>query len=142
MDIVGQLEHTGVTCWIAPRDVKPGAVYADWIYYALDSARVFVVLMSKAANGSKHVVRELEIAEQKGKRIVPVLLEQFEFTGAFCYYLRAAHFYRWQSDPKHVLATIAEQVQRATSNFEHPREPDNLTMGSEHSMTKPWWKVW
>jgi TIR domain len=30
------LERAGVTCWIAPRDVTPGAFYADEIVHAID----------------------------------------------------------------------------------------------------------
>jgi hypothetical protein len=111
-EIVARLETLGVTCWIAPRDVQPGPTYADSLYYAIENAPVFVVLMSAAANASVHVARELEIASQMEKRIVPVRLEQFAATGAFCYYTRAAHFYRWDDEPD-VVARIARQVASA-----------------------------
>lgn len=38
-----------------------------------------------------------------GKRVVPVRWEEFEATGGFCYYTRAAQFYRWKQDPEHVV---------------------------------------
>ena len=51
-DIVNRLEALGTTCWIAPRDVQPGAAYAESLFYAIEKAPVFAVLMSRAANGS------------------------------------------------------------------------------------------
>jgi hypothetical protein len=112
-DLVRRLEATGVSCWIAPRDVRPGRTYAAALYYALEAAPVFVVLMSAAANRSDHVERELEIANQTKKRIVPVQLERFEATGAFCYYTRAMHAYSWLKDPDLTVTRIVEQVTRA-----------------------------
>lgn len=32
--VLGNLERQGIKCWIAPRDVKPGAQYADAIVRA------------------------------------------------------------------------------------------------------------
>ena len=83
VDLVSRLEARNVSCWMAPRDVRPGTTYADALYYAIEAAPVFVVLMSTAANSSDHIARELEIANQMEKRIVPVRLEDFAATGAF-----------------------------------------------------------
>ena len=112
-EIVARLELQGVRCWIAPRDVEPGTLYADSLYRAIEAAPVFAVLMSLAANDSDHVARELEIANQMHKRVVPVRLEDFVATGAFCYYTRAAHFYRWHDASHDVLNTIATQIARS-----------------------------
>jgi hypothetical protein len=38
--IVAALERGGIRCWIAPRDVTPGLLYADAIVQALNSAPV------------------------------------------------------------------------------------------------------
>ena len=115
VEVVSQLEARDVSCWIAPRDVQPGTTYAATVYHALEAAPVFVVLMSAAANASDHVARELEIANQMKKRIVPVRLEEFHATGAFCYYTRAMHFFPWARSPEVVVATIAQQVAKSRS---------------------------
>ena len=71
--------------------------------------------MSNNSNQSIHVARELEIADQMKKRVVPISLEEFTSTGAFCYYTRAAHFYKWNFDQNLVLKRIVEQVKNAKS---------------------------
>ena len=54
------LESHGVSCWIAPRDVKPGAQYADAIVRAINESSALVLVMSGSAVGSSHVAREVE----------------------------------------------------------------------------------
>ena len=41
------LESHGVSCWMAPRDVKPGAAYADAIVRAINEATALVLVLSK-----------------------------------------------------------------------------------------------
>jgi hypothetical protein len=42
--VVEALERGGVACWIAPRDVTPGAFYADEIVHAIDAAKAIVTV--------------------------------------------------------------------------------------------------
>jgi hypothetical protein len=51
-------------CWIAPRDVKPGAQYADAIVRAINEAKALVLVMSGNAVDSAHVGREVERADR------------------------------------------------------------------------------
>jgi hypothetical protein len=61
--VVENLEHHGCKCWIAPRDVKPGAQYADAIVRAINEAKALVLVMSGSAVDSAHVAREAERAQ-------------------------------------------------------------------------------
>jgi hypothetical protein len=47
--IVESLEQHGRKCWIAPRDVKPGAQYADAIVRAINDAKALVLVLSASA---------------------------------------------------------------------------------------------
>ncbi|MEZ5291555.1 MAG: toll/interleukin-1 receptor domain-containing protein [Vicinamibacterales bacterium] len=125
LELAAKLEEHGVTCWLAPRDVAPSRLYAESLYRAIEAAPVFIVLISKAANNSTHVARELEIADQMGRRVVPVRLEDFEATGAFCYYTRAAHFYHWHEDRAGVLAKVTDQVTSARAGLPATGSSDN-----------------
>ena len=64
------LEHAGVPCWMAPRDVRPGDFYADSIVHAITAAPAFVLILSRGAIDSPHVLREIERASSKKRRIV------------------------------------------------------------------------
>src|SRR6267378_3594782 len=63
--LVEALERHGVGCWIAPRDVKAGALYADAIARAISGAKAFVLVLSESAIASSHVGKEIERASSK-----------------------------------------------------------------------------
>ena len=69
------LEDQGVGCWIAPRDVTPGADYGEAIIRAIEGTAATVLFLSGSANASVHVKHELERATSKCKRVIPVRLE-------------------------------------------------------------------
>ncbi len=55
--VVEHLEQLGLRCWMAPRDVKPGAQYADAIVGAINEAKAVVLVLSGSAVASSHVGR-------------------------------------------------------------------------------------
>src|SRR5688500_10544408 len=63
--VVDSLERHGITCWIAPRDVRAGAVYADAIVRAISAAKALVLVLSESAIASAHVGKEVERASSK-----------------------------------------------------------------------------
>jgi Tol biopolymer transport system component len=81
------LETRGVTCWIAPRDVKPGAQYADAIVRAINEATAVVVVMSASAMASSHVRREVERAASKHKQIIAFRIDAAALNPALEYFL-------------------------------------------------------
>jgi Tol biopolymer transport system component len=64
------LESHDIACWLAPRNVKPGAQYADAIVGAINDAQALILLMSASAMDSSHVGREIERAASKRKEII------------------------------------------------------------------------
>jgi Tol biopolymer transport system component len=81
------LESRGVSCWIAPRDVKPGAQYADAIVRAINEATAVVVVMSASAMASSHVRREVERAAAKHKQIIAFRIDAAALNPALEYFL-------------------------------------------------------
>lgn len=56
------LERSGISCWIAPRDVRPGRSFAGEITRAIKGSGSMVLLLTKASNESHYVLREVERA--------------------------------------------------------------------------------
>ncbi len=86
-DLTAYLEQRGIRCWLAPRDVPPGALYADAIVRAINDARALVLLLSQSSIGSSHVGKELERASAKKKQIIAVRVDDAPLTPAFEYFL-------------------------------------------------------
>jgi serine/threonine-protein kinase len=85
--IVAELEHAAVRCWIAPRDVPPGGLYADAIIRAINGSKVVVVVLSEHAVGSSHVGKEIERASSKQRPIIAVRTDATPLTPALEYFL-------------------------------------------------------
>src|SRR6266478_9831084 len=69
--IVARLEADSVTCWIAPRDVVPGADWGESIIDAIESSRIMILIFSRNADASPQIKREVERAVNKGVYIIP-----------------------------------------------------------------------
>ena len=87
-----RLEAAGIRCWIAPRDVSPGAVYGAAIINAIDQCRVMVLIFSAHANGSMMVGREIERAVSKGKSVLPLRIEDVAPSGSLEFFIGAVHW--------------------------------------------------
>ena len=70
--IATALEERGFTCWIAPRDVRPGRSYGDEIIRGIEKSHAFVLVLSAASNGSAFVAREVERAVSKNKPVFTI----------------------------------------------------------------------
>jgi TolB-like protein/Flp pilus assembly protein TadD len=109
--ICRSLESQAVACWMAPRDVRPGAQYADAIVRAINEATAVVLVLSGSAMGSSHVAREVERAASKRKPIIPFRLDEAALNPEFEYYLSNS---QWIEVPKlgmpAALARLKEAV--------------------------------
>ena len=106
------LESMNIRCWVAPRDIPPGAEWAETIVDAINESRIFVLVLSSSSNNSPQVKREVERAASKGIPIIPIRIDnvtpskEMELFVAPSYWLDA-------SEPpleKHLL-TLADMVQ-------------------------------
>jgi TolB-like protein/Flp pilus assembly protein TadD len=81
------LEPAGFPCWIAPRDVQAGALYADAIVRAINEAKAVVLVLSASAIGSDHVAREVERAAAKHKPVIAFRIDTAALNPGLEYFL-------------------------------------------------------
>jgi len=104
--IVSTLERHGVACWIAPRDVTPGAQYADLIIRAINEAKVLVLVLSQNAVSSSHVGKEVERASAKHRPIIAVRTDATPLTPALEYFLSESQWI--EADAQRMEAAAAK----------------------------------
>ena len=61
--VAATIEAADLTVWIAPRDVRPGAEWAEEIIRGILSSKSFILLLSGAANLSVNVRAKLSALE-------------------------------------------------------------------------------
>ena len=91
-DVCAMLEARGITCWIAPRDVAPGAQWDDAIVDAIQSSRAFVLILSAAANESSYVKNEVNHAFAAKKPIFTFRIEDVPPGKSLGFYLARHHW--------------------------------------------------
>jgi TolB-like protein/Tfp pilus assembly protein PilF len=95
--LVEALERQGVACWIAPRDVDAGALYADAIVRAISGARAFIPVLSASAIVSSHVGKEIERASSKKRLIFALRIDAAPLTPALEYFLSESQWVEAQA---------------------------------------------
>jgi TolB-like protein len=116
--LVESLERHGIACWIAPRDVKAGALYADAIVRAISAAKALVLVLSESAIDSSHVGKEVERASSKKRPIIAMRIDNAPLTPALEYFLSESQWVEAQGEQKESayarLIDAIREPQRAT----------------------------
>ena len=79
-EICGNLEKRELSCWISSRinDLEPGKEYTQRIREAVDSSKLFIVLLSRNSITSKQVLQEITLANDRQRfvmKIFPVVID-------------------------------------------------------------------
>src|SRR4029453_5086898 len=109
--VVARLEGESVSCWIGPRDVVPGADWAELIINAIESSRIMILIFSRSADASPQIKREVERAVNKGVYIIPFRVDAIPPTKALEYFIWASQWMDAFSPPlERHLGNLAKTV--------------------------------
>lgn len=86
------LEQKSVRCWVAPRDIMPGADWGESIVKGINEAKVFVLIFSAFANTSQQIKREVERAVHRGIPIIPFRIEDVMPAASLEYFISTSHW--------------------------------------------------
>jgi hypothetical protein len=90
--VCAALEAEGIRCWIAPRDIAPGAEWAESIVDAIDHCRLMILVFSSSANRSRQIHREVQQAFDKEVPVVPLRIENVSPERSLAYYMGPVHW--------------------------------------------------
>lgn len=104
------LEKNGLSCWMAPRDIPGGSNYTKEIPIAIRNCQVFVLILSKNAQGSHWVLKELDAAVNAGKVILPFMLEDCTLNDEFNFLLTGAQRYAAYQKTAEAMETLIGRI--------------------------------
>jgi len=104
------LEKNGLSCWMAPRDIPGGSNYTKEIPIAIRNCKVFVLILSKNAQGSQWVLKELDSAVNCGKVILPFMLEDCILNDEFNFLLTGAQRYAAYQKKAEAMETLISRI--------------------------------
>jgi hypothetical protein len=88
------LEKRGIRCWIASRDILPGQDWATAIINAINDCKTLILIYTENSNHSTQVHKEIERADNKGKRIITYRFDGYQspFSKPLEYFLSHRHY--------------------------------------------------
>jgi len=134
------LEAAGITCWIAPRDIAPGADYAEQIIDAIEACAAMVLVLSETSNQSRYVRNEVERAVAKNKVVIPVRIHNVAPSRSLEFFVSNAQWIDgWDVPLEKVIGVLATAVRKhmpaAAANPATAAPPGPV--GSAGPLTRP-----
>lgn len=150
--IVVELERRGVPCWFAPKDLPLGVTYPGAIMQASKNAGAIVLLLSKHASRSTHVLREVAQMDNPSKPLFTLVLDDDPPSDGLAYYIGLEQHLDLKSveikggiKPK-TMDMVADELKRVFRG----RKAEELTISPAHSAPDPdarsrrrirWWML-
>ncbi len=117
--ICAHLEQAGLSCWIAPRNVTPGRSFPGEISRGISASKVFVIVLSKSANHSDHVLREVQLADSSKIPILQFRIDSEKASDDLKYYLNLPHWLDATKQPLEPhLHNLLQSVKRLAAGNE------------------------
>ena len=78
MPVVDILRGTGISVWVDEAKIDAATLWSEEIVDAINNCKAMVVMLSQSSTGSDNVVKEVMLASENKKKILPVHLEPTE----------------------------------------------------------------
>lgn len=117
--LCNKLENKGIRAWYAPRDIVASA-YAESIVNAINSTKIFVVIVGNVSSYSEHVLNEIALAFERikeGMTIMPIKIDTSQMSSSCSYYLNRQHWLDGTTPPIEThLDSFAEKISIVLNN--------------------------
>ena len=87
LDLVDRLDAAGVSVWIDQMSIEGATMWSQEIVAAIRSCKVLILAISENSADSENVVKEVALASEGRKRILPVYLASAEIPESMAYQL-------------------------------------------------------
>ena len=75
LDLVERLRGAGVSVWIDQMGIEGATMWSQEIVEAIDGCKVLILAISERSTESENVVKELALASERRKKILPVCMD-------------------------------------------------------------------
>ncbi len=107
--VVRRLEARGVGVWY-DADIEGGADWRETIVEALTNSDMLAIFFSEECNSSRQLKKELAVADQLAKPVVPILIENTQPRGAYLYELADRNWIQVFPDPMAHMDELVEHL--------------------------------
>lgn len=129
------LAQAGIRGWLAPDDVDPGSAFDVQILDAMKNARAVVLLLCAQSDRSRHVKREVMLADDASTPVFPVRLEPVKAEG-LAYWLKDYQWIDWFDGKGDGLDRLVAAV---AGELGSERAPIPAATGTRRVSRQRWW---
>ncbi|MGH9307842.1 MAG: TIR domain-containing protein [Vicinamibacterales bacterium] len=116
-DLIQELEENGFGVWVDRQDIRGGTQWRAAITQAIRDCEAFLVVLSPNSTGSKNVGRELELAADNNRPIIPIVCGVCEIPSAFAYHFAGVQRIEFPdgSDSKQGVDRLIDAIRAVTA---------------------------
>ncbi|WP_016954549.1 toll/interleukin-1 receptor domain-containing protein [Catenovulum agarivorans] len=120
-ELVEFLEEQQLVCWLAPRNIPASAHYGAEIVKGIEQSQVLVLVLTEHSNHSSAVAKEVERAFSKGKKIIPLRLQDIAPSADLEFYISSCQWidsleYASQQKSRYQLAEQIKSLPNAATS--------------------------
>jgi TolB-like protein len=126
--MVEYLRGQGISVWMDETDIHGATIWTKEIVEAIRASSLFILAISAHSTGSKNVVKELALASEREKIILPIYLEQCEIPETMEYQLAGIQNIALHTLDKSKAYEFVHQTIRRLG-VGQPRQDENQALG-------------
>lgn len=107
--VTRRLEARGVGVWY-DAEIEGGADWRETIVEALTHSDMLAIFFSEECNNSRQLKKELAVADQLAKPVVPILIENTQPRGAYLYELADRNWIQMFPDPMERIDELVDHL--------------------------------
>ena len=140
MDLVDRLDAAGVSVWIDQMSIEGATMWSQEIVAAIRNCKVLILAISENSADSENVVKEVALASEGRKRILPVYLESAEIPESMAYQLagiQRVEFFEGDEDAgqQSVIRALAKLGVKVSEEASTAAAPKRTSHGASHAVT-------
>ena len=127
------LERRGLQCWFTPRDVDPAKDWDQAILEAIGECSAMLLLFSGNADGSRHVRREVHLADNAKKFLLTLRIEDVQ-PDKLSFFLNLSQWIDWMDKRDETLERVYEALVKLEDGASTEYQPSGTTRSRSASI--------
>ena len=138
MPVVESLRGSGISVWVDEGNIHAADLWSEQIVQAIADCRVMVVMLSSNSTDSRNVVKEVMLASEQNKALLPVYLEPAEIPAKLQYQLAGIqHLELYGQNEQQVLEDLANGLAKREVSREGEATATQSTTVKRHERPRP-----
>ena len=134
--IMKALDDAGISFWIDKEGIFSGKEFDEAIMGAILGARILVFVSSANSNASEWTRREIRFADQKGKEIIPIRIDDSPYDDVIELRIGTLQYQDYFKSPEEALERMVKAILKSRQDIERKEERLNAEKAIQDAVIK------